>query len=382
MSGKDLSLYIHIPFCVSKCRYCDFLSAPAGETEKEAYVQALCRQIRAFAADYRDYRIRTVFLGGGTPTILTVQQLERIMTAVRESFPQFCEEAEISIECNPGTADYQNFKAMLAMGINRLSIGLQSADDAELKYLGRIHTWESFQKSYAQAREAGFRNMNIDLMSALPGQTIASYEKTLRKVIRLQPEHISAYSLIIEEGTPFYRIYQQEQAGGYPELPDEDEERSMYMMTEKLLSEAGYHRYEISNYAKEGMECRHNCVYWQRGNYLGLGLGASSMVENRRWKNTDEIRLFLQDDFEKKEPDDLSLKEQMEEYMFLGLRLMRGIAPEEFEACFACRFAEVYGETADRLEREGLLEENGGRIRLTGRGIDVSNRVLAEFLLS
>jgi oxygen-independent coproporphyrinogen-3 oxidase len=385
MIKKEISLYVHIPFCVSKCKYCDFLSAPATESEKEMYVTALCRQVEREAFCYQDYEVKTIFFGGGTPTALAALQLGKILKTIQKNFSVSGGNVEISIECNPGTAGYEAFRKMIQAGFNRLSIGLQSANNEELKQLGRIHTWETFQKSYEEARRAGFQNINIDLMAALPGQSISSYRDTLRKTLAIKPEHISAYSLMIEEGTPFYNIYHDgNKTDGYqeyPPLPDEEEERGMYELTGWLLSEAGYDRYEISNYAQKGKECLHNCVYWQRGNYLGLGLGSSSMIENKRWKNTDSMQEFLQMDFQKKELNILSTQEQMEEFMFLGLRLMQGISSENFEDYFGCSFQKIYGNIVKKLIGQRFLEEGDSRIRLTKSGIDVSNRVLAEFLL-
>ena len=288
-----LELYIHIPFCVRKCAYCDFLSFPSGEEERERYVERLTEEIEEAGAVSEGYVATAIFFGGGTPSVLTPKQTERILNAVKKSF-YVAEDAEITTEVNPGTADRKKLEAWRQAGINRLSFGLQSTETRELQYLGRIHTMEDFLESYRAAREAGFENINIDLMSALPGQTVSSWEKTLRTVVSLQPEHISAYSLIIEEGTPFCQLFGEDgdaaeekkrrQSLGIPELPDEDAERRMYYDTERILGEAGYHRYEISNYAKPGYECRHNKGYWTGTEYLGLGLGASSYINIRREK--------------------------------------------------------------------------------------------------
>ena len=272
-------------------------------------------------------------------------------------------------------------------GINRLSFGLQSADAEELKKLGRIHTWEKFLESFQLAREAGFSNINVDLMSALPGQTKESWEKTLRQVLALQPEHISAYSLIIEEGTPFYQLYEKDverrDAGEEPELiPSEEEERAMYEATGRILKEQGYLHYEISNYAKPGCECRHNLGYWQRRDYLGFGLGASTLLNPVRYKNTEDLEAYLGGDFSKKEFFVLTKDNQIEETMFLGLRVLEGVSKEQFREQFSCELRVVYRKELEKLEKEGLLEEEGDFVRLTSRGIDLSNPVLAEFLLS
>ena len=382
---KELELYLHIPFCVKKCNYCDFLSAPAGEETRAAYVDALLEEIRGFD-EPEDYEVVTVFFGGGTPSILPGQAIFRIMEALREKF-SFRKGAEITLEANPGTVDKEKLSFYKKAGINRLSFGLQSADAEELKKLGRIHTWEKFLESFQLAREAGFSNINVDLMSALPGQTKESWEKTLRQVLVLQPEHISAYSLIIEEGTPFYQLYEKDverrDAGEEPELiPSEEEERAMYEATGRILKEQGYLHYEISNYAKPGRECCHNLGYWQRRDYLGFGLGASTLLNPVRYKNTEDLEAYLGGDFSKKEFFVLTKDNQIEETMFLGLRVLEGVSKEQFREHFSCELNVVYRKELDKLEQEGLREEEGDFVRLTSRGIDLSNPVLAEFLLS
>ncbi|MFR2189620.1 MAG: radical SAM family heme chaperone HemW [Blautia sp.] len=382
---KELELYLHIPFCVKKCNYCDFLSAPAGEETRAAYVDALLEEIRGFD-EPEDYEVVTVFFGGGTPSILPGQAIFRIMEALREKF-SFRKGAEITLEANPGTVDKEKLSFYKKAGINRLSFGLQSADAEELKKLGRIHTWEKFLESFQLAREAGFTNINVDLMSALPGQTKESWEKTLRQVLALQPEHISAYSLIIEEGTPFYQLYEKDverrDAGEEPELiPSEEEERAMYEATGRILKEQGYLHYEISNYAKPGRECCHNLGYWQRRDYLGFGLGASTLLNPVRYKNTEDLEAYLGGDFSKKEFFVLTKDNQIEETMFLGLRVLEGVSKEQFREHFSCELNVVYRKELEKLEKEGLLEEEGDFVRLTSRGIDLSNPVLAEFLLS
>ena len=382
---KELELYLHIPFCVKKCNYCDFLSAPAEEETRAAYVDALLEEIRGFE-DPEDYEVVTVFFGGGTPSILPGQEIFRIMEALREKF-SFRKRAEITLEANPGTVDKEKLSCYKKAGINRLSFGLQSADAEELKKLGRIHTWEKFLESFQLAREAGFSNINVDLMSALPGQTKESWEKTLRQVLALQPEHISAYSLIIEEGTLFYQLYEKDverrDAGEEPELlPSEEEERAMYEATGRILKEQGYLHYEISNYAKPGRECRHNLGYWQRRDYLGFGLGAATLLNPVRYKNTEDLEAYLGGDFSKKEFFVLTKDNQIEETMFLGLRVLEGVSKEKFREQFSCELRVVYRKELEKLEQEGLLEEDGDFVRLTSRGIDLSNPVLAEFLLS
>lgn len=378
---KELELYLHIPFCVSKCKYCDFLSAPSGEEQRQIYVERLCRRIHYWSDVIHNYgyEIVSIFVGGGTPSILTEAQITQVFEAVYESFP-IREDAEITLEMNPGTDVKDKLPVYRKLGINRLSMGLQSADNKELKCLGRIHTYEDFRQVYQWAREAGFTNVNVDLMSAIPGQTLESYEDTLRKVADLEPEHISAYSLIIEEGTPFYERYGEGRHA--EELPDEDIERQMYVRTGEILEDYGYHRYEISNYAKDGYECRHNLGYWDRKEYLGLGAGASSLMDHIRWKEPDHIGpstgLVLE---EREDFTRLRRKDEMEEFMFLGLRKINGVSEYDFYKSFRVSMDEIYKESIENLIKEGLLVREEDRIRLTARGIDLSNYALSQFLL-
>ena len=393
---EELSLYIHIPFCVRKCGYCDFLSAPADEKARDRYVQALLMEIERYqGTETADRKIKTLYIGGGTPSILSVDQLDCIMQKIKYTF-NFCDDIEASMEMNPGTASKEKCRALYQMGINRLSIGLQSTNDMELKTLGRIHSYEDFINTYTWCREAGFQNINVDLMAALPYQTEESYTTGLRKIIRLAPEHISAYSLILEEGTPFYQKYN---SGCYP-LPDEEQERLMYRETEQILAQAGYERYEISNYAKKGYACRHNLVYWQGGDYLGLGLGSSSYMDGVRFHNTTDFNTYVNQGAYVEDREELSVQAKMEEFMFLGLRVMAGVSGTEFEKRFGKTMEDVYGDVLRKHEEEGLLQierkedrkeaaaaepakgkTNIEKVMLTTNGVDVSNYVFADFLL-
>lgn len=397
---EELSLYIHIPFCVRKCGYCDFLSAPADEKARDRYVQALLMEIERYrGTETADRKIKTLYIGGGTPSTLSVKQLECIMQKIKCTF-NFYGNIEASMEMNPGTASKEKCRALYQMGINRLSIGLQSTNDMELKTLGRIHSYEDFLNTYTWCREAGFQNINVDLMAALPYQTVESYTTGLRKIIRLAPEHISAYSLILEEGTPFYQKYN---SGCYP-LPDEEQERLMYRETEQILAQAGYERYEISNYAKKGYACRHNLVYWQGGDYLGLGLGSSSYMDGVRFHNTTDLNTYVNQGACVEDREELSVQAKMEEFMFLGLRVMAGVFGTEFEKRFGKTMEDVYGDVLRKHEEEGLLrierkearkedrkeaaaaepakgKTNIERVMLTTKGVDVSNYVFADFLL-
>ena len=409
---KELELYLHIPFCERTCAYCDFLSAPADLPVRISYIKKLQEEIAYYGAQYGEYQVSSIFFGGGTPTILEGYQLAAILETVKEHF-NITTDAEITVECNPGTLTAGKAEKLVQAGFNRLSMGLQSADDRELQLLGRIHNFAQFLESYDLARKAGFRNINVDLMSALPGQTLKSWQDTLQKVTALRPEHISAYSLIIEEGTPFYERFAEDERireeGGHPRLlPEEDVERQMYELTETFLQIKGYERYEISNYAKPGYECRHNCGYWTRKDYLGLGLGASSLVEHQRFQNTSDLKTYLEQEYSPQcegqhehiaetiqlqeetgltqtghhiHIETLDKKSEMEEFMFLGLRLMAGISRQQFEKKFQVTLNSVYGEVLRKLKGEQLIEEVAGYVRLTEHGIDVSNYVLAEFLL-
>lgn len=385
---KELEIYVHIPFCVRKCNYCDFLSFAADDRVKQRYTDSLIREIGQFK-DRGNYVVPSVFFGGGTPSILPAGEIGRILDALRETFV-FLPDAEITVECNPGTVDREKLQLYRKKGVNRLSFGLQSADNKELRTLGRIHTWEDFLESYGLARESGFDNINIDLMSALPGQSVKSWETTLKKVLELDPEHISAYSLIIEEGTLFYDLYAKEDEKRRRGeegllLPSEEEERRMYELTEQMLAIRGYHRYEISNYAKEGRQCLHNCGYWQRKMYRGFGLGAASFMEERRFKNTEDpeeyVRRAEHGESCAEAEEKLDRSEQMEEFMFLGLRMTEGVREDAFAAYFAVTVEEVYGDVLKKLEQDGLLKRENGRICLTAYGTDISNFVLAQFLL-
>lgn len=388
---------------MQKCVYCDFLSAPAGEDVKRKYIEALVCEINITCGLYNDrlsgYQVKTIFFGGGTPSAVKPEYIRDIMKCLNEHF-DIAEGAEVTIECNPGTLDINKADIYRECGINRISFGLQSADNTELKMLGRIHTFEQFKESLSIAEKAGFDNINVDIMSALPGQTMESYKRTVEKVLECNVKHISAYSLIVEEGTPLYDRFDTD----YPELPDEDTERQMYYYTEDSLASAGYVHYEISNYARPGYECRHNVSYWERTDYLGFGVGAASLFEEIRNTNITDINMYIDkcggminagscmdnnvtagnynrlyeiyDDIQK-----LSLNDRMEEFMFLGLRKIAGISKSEFERTFSKNIYDVYGNVIKENVCNGLLTDNEDRIKLTDRGVDISNVVMAEFLL-
>lgn len=418
---KELELYVHIPFCIRKCAYCDFLSAPADEVSRQKYVDAMVQEIRCYKNRFPGHQVSTIFVGGGTPSILSPGQIQAVFNAIRENF-RIDSEAEITIEANPGTVIEEKILAWKAAGVNRISIGLQSARDEELQMLGRIHDYQQFLDTWKLVRQEGIKNVNIDLISAIPGQTLQSWRETLRTTAELGPEHLSVYSLIVEEGTPFYERYRdapeeirsehmqsrtegrvsqkkfrgeeaaaQEEAAGlepmaYPPLPDEETERLMYEETEKILEEYGYARYEISNYAKPGAACRHNMGYWQRKEYLGIGLGSSSLIGKTRFCHTSDMKIYLActGDPEKicEEKQLLPVKDEMAEFMFLGLRMMCGVRKSEFFRLFGMTMEQVYTGVLEKLEKQGLLVTGDDIVRLTKRGIDISNYVFEQFLLS
>ena len=449
-------IYIHIPFCVRKCNYCDFLSFPAEKEIQEQYFDSLRQEILSFE-DTKGREVVSVFFGGGTPSLPDPALIISTLDLIRSGF-RMAPDAEITLECNPGTLSPGNSSGGEAepdpdsgdklvryrrAGINRLSLGLQSADNGLLRTLGRIHSFEQFEREYRKARQAGFDNISVDLMYGLPGQTPQIWDETLDRVLALDngtdqekttggerpagptgkaaggerpagpmgkaagverparagekaagsirtrrtgPEHISAYSLIIEEGTPFYERYREDaQLKSMGEKPlfltSEEEEGKMLRDLKEKLHSAGMHRYEISNYARDGYESRHNSGYWLRRQYAGFGLGASSQIGSVRYKNTDDLSRYLAGDFSKREMFVLSKDNEIEETMFLGLRMTRGVDLEDFERKFRVSALTVYAEQIPRLQESGLIELKDGRLFLTERGTDVSNLVMAEFLL-
>lgn len=427
-----MELYIHIPFCVRKCNYCDFLSYPGygcGADERHRslsynYIEALCAELKEIAG--LNFAIDTCFMGGGTPSVLSDADTEKLLKAVAGLMPKKEQTScagfsEFTIECNPGTLTKEKLLLYKKYGVNRISMGLQSADNGILAVLGRIHTFEQFAENFELARSLGFDNINVDLISGVPGQTFENWKETLEKVTALSPEHISAYSLILEEGTPLYAAYEKDPAG--LKLPDEDTEREIYHYTLKYLEENGYHRYEISNYAKQGYECRHNLGYWTGEEYIGTGLGASSYLKSEnakvikhvsdnasdtmlRIKNTDDINTYIgyftdvdaesigagiradAPSISENEShnaiytieETLDKEAMMSEYCILGLRLTEGISESGFSLKFGIRLRDKFGEIIDKYLNAGLLEKMGDRIRFTEKGMDLSNTVLCEFL--
>lgn len=391
---NEIGLYIHIPFCVRKCDYCDFLSGVFDEKTQRAYVRSLCKEICYRGQQLGAVAVSSIYIGGGTPSWLDEELMEEIFASIYASF-QVSPMAEISIECNPGTVSNAKFAAYRRIGINRISIGLQSANEEELKILGRIHDYNRFLHTFDMARKNGFDNINVDIMTGLPYQTEEKLAHTLESVIQLRPEHISAYSLIVEEGTPFWGRYQEDvtrrrRGEATRSLPDEDMEYGLYKMSQQMLQSYGYHQYEISNYAKEGHRCEHNILYWKRKPYLGVGIGAASLIGDIRTTNVSDIYDYInlcenRMDEEEFSPlwdsrIELSRYDAMEEFMFLGLRMNEGVTRDDFMEAFGCSIEGIYGEQIKKLRQEELLVVEEGRIRLTDRGMDLSNYALAHFL--
>ena len=450
---NELGIYIHIPFCVHKCIYCDFLSSPADVHTRKQYVRALINEIyltregkcankliknvlqgdntsyedmeeqavNGLTSDYAlydtvcmaDYEktimqedisgcvddiksenwhiVTSIFIGGGTPSAIDAEDISDILDAVRNNY-NVSDKAEITIECNPGTMDKKKAAIYRKAGINRISFGLQSTDNNELRMLGRIHTYEQFMESYKIAREAGFDNINIDLMSALPGQTMESFKAVLEKALSLGAEHISVYSLIVEEGTRL-----SDNIDSFPPIPSDDEDRQMYYMTKEMLSSYGYEQYEISNYAQKGYECKHNLKYWERCDYLGFGIGAASLYGGRRYTNISDIGRYMDVLAEitnaldksyvnellqiRTDMEELSKEDEMSEYMFLGLRKTNGIDITDFKEEFGTDIKDIFGEAIEDNIARGLLIHDGNCLYLSKRGIDISNTVMSDFIL-
>lgn len=374
---ETISLYVHVPFCMQKCLYCDFCSFAGQQKQYAAYTNALCAEIKRRSAEAAGKELCTLFIGGGTPTLLPVECLQQIMDTVFQNY-RVMENAEITIEANPGTLHKNLLTALRQMGINRLSIGLQAWQDRLLWALGRIHRLEEFLENFHAAKEAGFENISVDLMFALPGQSIADWQETLQKVVNLKPSHISAYSLIVEEGTPFYEAYEK----GKLLVADEETDRQMYDMAKAMFEAAGYQQYEISNFARPGFESRHNMAYWQTLPYIGCGLAAHSYIEGVRFHNTYDLEKYISENgnCQPEDSETLTVREQEAEFLFCGLRMIEGVSVEEFYKRFGRPLHQVYGDVIKKYISQGLMAEGNNRLFLTSRGLDVSNQIFVEFL--
>lgn len=374
-----LGLYIHIPFCIKKCKYCDFNSFKLNVDEKRKYLNSLKREMELYKVNLKDKSIDSVFVGGGTPSILNEEEIKILFQNIKNNF-RIKDSAEITMECNPGTLTLNKLKTMKACGVNRLSIGLQAVQNNHLEYIGRVHTYEEFEKNYYQAKEVGFENINIDLMYALPNQSKEDWMESLEKVVKLNPTHISAYSLILEENTELFNMYQKHEF----KLLDEDTDIEMYEYTINYLKSNGYNQYEISNYAQKGFECKHNILYWKCENYVGLGVSASGFLNEIRYNNLCELDKYEEIIHSGKKPieweEKLSIKDEIEENIFLGLRMNEGIKFKDFYEKYNLDFEEEYKIEIDKLKKMELIETNDEGMRLTQKGREISNSVFVEFM--
>lgn len=371
-----IGLYIHIPFCMQKCKYCDFNSYKITQSKKERFLMDLKKEMNLYKNKTRE--IDTIFFGGGTPSILNNQDMKIIMNEIKNNF-EISKNAEISMECNPGTLNKEKLECMRELGVNRLSIGLQAVQDNLLKYIGRIHSYDQFEKNYIDARNTGFTNINVDLMYSLPNQTLENWKETLNKIIKLNPEHISAYSLVLEEGTKLCDMYREKQF----ELNDEEKDIYMYEYAIKYLKSNGYNQYEISNYSKEGYECKHNILYWKCKNYIGLGPGASGYINNIRYNNFKSLQ-YYHDKLSKNEKpidyfENLTLKDKIEEKIIMGLRMNEGIIFKEFEE-FQIDFEQKYKNQLKKHESLGLITKTNKGFKFTQKGREISNNIFLDYI--
>ena len=374
-----LGLYIHVPFCVQKCNYCDFNSFKIKGNDKKEYLNAIEKEMKLYSDEFKNKQFDSVFFGGGTPSILNIEELKRLVGSVFKNF-NIKETAEVSMECNPGTINKEKLIHMKELGINRLSIGLQAIQNHHLKYIGRIHSYEEFENNYVEAKEVGFDNINIDLMYALPNHKKEEWKESLDKIISLNPSHISAYSLILEEGTKLHEMYDNEEFS----LLDEDTDIEMYNYTINKLKENGYNQYEISNYSKEYKECKHNIIYWKCDNYLGLGPGASGYIGDIRYNNISDLNEYNHKISQNIKPIEeetiLSEKDKIEEFIFMGLRMNEGISLKVFKERFNISIEDIYKEPIEKLIDSKLLELDKDNLKLTQKGREISNTVFIEFI--
>lgn len=371
--ANRIGVYIHIPFCVRKCLYCDFCSFDSvGHELRERYIRELCREISSSGAGRE---VGTVFIGGGTPSLLSVREMSEIVSALDRNFA-LSDDCEFSVEVNPGTVDTEKIRGFLSLGINRISMGMQSASDRELKAIGRIHSNADLLRAYSALRDAGAKNVNLDCMYGIPGQTRDSFRATLDEMLSLGPEHISAYGLMLEEGTPLYRSVKN----GSVSLPEEDEECDMYRIAVETLSDAGYEHYEISNYARTGYICRHNYGYWNGTEYLGFGLAASSFFSGVRYKNTEDINLYISGAGRRLECEQIQSDEAEREYIMLRLRTAAGIDQADFAAHFGRPFADGREGVIAKYISAGLLKKDSGRFFLTDAGMYLSNGIICDLM--
>ena len=374
-----LGLYIHIPFCVTKCKYCDFNSFKIDLNEKIKYLNYLGEEMKLYKEEIKNREIDSVFVGGGTPSILNENEINILFEKIKENF-NIKSNAEITMECNPGTLTLNKLKVMKKSGVNRLSIGLQAVQNHHLKYIGRIHTFEEFEKNYHDAKQMGFDNINIDLMYALPNQSREDWMESLEKVVKLNPTHISAYSLILEENTELFKMYERDEFN----LLDENTDIEMYEYTINYLKSHGYNQYEISNYAKDNFECKHNVLYWKCEEYVGIGASASGYFNGIRYNNICELANYEKMILEGEKPieweEKLSIKDEIEESIFLGLRMNEGIQISDFKEKYNFDFEKEYKNEIEKLSKMELIEIDNNLMKLTQKGREISNSVFVEFI--
>ena len=379
LNNFNKGIYVHIPFCVHKCVYCDFLSAPAEDDLKIKYTDALINEIIESSKECEGECFDTVFIGGGTPSCISSSLISSIIKTIKDNYAlsPYC---EITIECNPGTINEAKLLDYRDCNINRISLGVQSGIDEELSMLGRIHNTKDVESSFSLLRKCGFNNINIDLMSGIPGQNTEKFIKSLEFVLALAPEHISAYSLIVEDNT-----FLAENLDKFPQIPDEDTDREIYHRTQELLEKSGYRRYEISNYSKPGYECRHNLHYWNREEYIGFGIGAASFHQNKRYNNINDINSYINTFGDigriRENIEIMTINDAMEEFMFLGLRKTDGVDVSRFYELFGKQVVDVYGDVISKHIHNGLLKKEGNRLMLTPLGLDISNYVMSDFII-
>ena len=383
MDKNEIGVYIHIPFCMKKCFYCDFVSYANNEDMIEKYIKALEKEIKIKAEENKLLKINTIYIGGGTPSFIDSKHIVYIINAIKESF-NVKENAEITIEVNPGTVTKNKLEDYIKCGINRISIGLQTTNNELLKQIGRIHTYEQFLETYNLIRMVGFNNINVDLMLALPNQTIKDLEDSLNKVIMLKPEHISVYSLILEEKTKLYDLVES----GKLELLDESIERNMYWKVKNILEQNGYKHYEISNFAKQGYESKHNLNCWNQEEYLGMGVAAHSYLNNKRYSNTENLEQYINKLLDEEGikndivtvHEEQTLEDKQKEYMLLGLRKIEGVKISDFKNKFVQNPIYVCRKKLDKLVKEDLIQVEENNIKLTKKGLDLANLVFEEFV--
>ena len=374
---KELGIYVHIPFCKQKCSYCDFISYCDKNDLIEKYIKALKQEIENSSVN--EYEISTIYIGGGTPSYIESKYISEILKTIKQKY-NISRNVEITIEVNPGTATKEKLRDYVEAGINRISIGLQSCNNNLLKMIGRIHTYEEFLSTYKLAREVGFKNINVDLMIGLPNQTLDDVKKSLEEISKLNPEHISVYSLIVEEGTPI----EKKIAKGQLKLPNEELEREEYWEVKKFLENLGYKHYEISNFAKTGYESKHNLNCWEQKEYLGFGAAAHSYMKKTRYSNTENIEKYINQEMQSKQlhmvHEVQKEEEQKKEYMLLGLRKIDGVQISSFKNKFGCNPIMEFKNELNKLTQEGLIEIDLDQIKLTEKGIDLANIVWEEFI--